>query len=1129
MSNDSYSQNESSKSGASFQIHSGHGDNVSGDKIISQAISPTEIQDIIRRILTSLRHRKPWQAKEQLETLKIASSLDADTKGILDVISILIQLAEGSSPSNGDLLLRAYLVTKPDALCTDIAISAQLRLDVNNVRLPDARERYISSSSHGIYTKEVFYEFIADKTEVETTYHTKRLNLTEIELCGLVRGALRLKIPKQALIISEYLNSISSTFNSKTLIALSKKGTIELEIEHKHYWCITATLRSEILGLCDDTITLLNDCEGRDARIINLSAVLLHYVCGEYKPLADTCWCYISEIEHQFPEIAVQMRHMYEKRLDGSEGFLYKMAKANEDPSYKVKIINEITSSKEITVEDSALLSSIGDIKSLRKWIEDGGSVSSENQLEKDFSILELKSLACDNSLMSKEAIRLLAEEFISRHKTEFCILNPPRVIHLVEIFLDLELYFTACELIKPHVPSSDWWVSPTLCCYLKALLNSQQMMTLNAILSGIEQNDWTVELWHIRALQLASLHCYDKVIEVMEMAVKKAPSLPYSWYVLLDSHKKIGSDENIIVTILDRIPEEVFSLPSQFVFYLLAEMAIDGNFTKAEKFLIRLFVNDPESCAIPFTNIYLRLITNSKKTLNLSNNIDNCFGGICYSVDGEKATKLLVADDLATHRDLLSVSSPLGELLSRMSITDVEQLGMLDIKLIERLPPLIAAFHIASTLRQAINDGSDCFHSFRLPENPDEMFKTLKRKMLSSNKGKNDLIADPQIPLFMKGHHQNRSSPVNSALYHLTEKKSVKHSLPGFGESNPEQVILDIYSVSYLAITGLVNGIFNYPSKFIITIETKHYFEEWLKEINREDYLSIGTSPEGDLWRHTAEDIHKQTAAIQDAVKSILAISQVITPNMIDMPNKVLLIQDIVDLSVLSSLKLSIANDIPWLCIDEAFAQISKEIGYSIINANQFFSLIGQGLSLEQKKQGLYLHVSASLPYPLTYEDLIQLSKSTDDSDHYCLAEIIKMYPNPFPDTGSAILFFGQILKSILINAYSNGELLNGLREDNPRNTGYTERVFNVCCFTSMQCKDGQEAEKKLAYLLGYLLFIFQDIPSMNKLIQIMASRFVTGHFLSFNAINEHIDDVISIIKNNTHHPNTDELRLNH
>ena len=96
-------------------------------------------------------------------------------------------------------------------------------------------------------------------------------------------------------------------------------------------------------------------------------------------------------------------------------------------------------------------------------------------------------------------------------------------------------------------------------------------------------------------------------------------------------------------------------------------------------------------------------------------------------------------------------------------------------------------------------------------------------------------------------------------------------------------------------------------------------------------------------------------------------------------------------------------------------------------------------------------------------------------------------------------------------------------MREENPRDSGQTERVFYACCFVSMQCKDGQEAEKKLGYFLGYLLFLFQDVHSINKLIKIMASKFIAGHFLCLSAVNLYVDEIVSKIKS-SYQSNNDE-----
>jgi tetratricopeptide (TPR) repeat protein len=227
-------------------------------------------------------------------------------------------------------------------------------------------------------------------------------------------------------------------------------------------------------------------------------------------------------------------------------------------------------------------------------------------------------------------------------------------------------------------------------------------MMTLNSILSEINQRDWSAEIWQIKARQLDRQHEYTDAIKAIENAIELKPLSIYGWYLLVYLHNKSGSDKKVITTILDRIPESVFSRPSNLGFTLLAKMITGGDFTKAESHLIRWFIADPEGCSIPFTNVYLRfLITECDAAPRLSNTTEDCLGGVRYSSDGKVATKLLVNDDIETHHTLLSVSSPLGKLLSGMTIDETKPHGMLDIKLLERPPPYIATFQIASTLRQ--------------------------------------------------------------------------------------------------------------------------------------------------------------------------------------------------------------------------------------------------------------------------------------------------------------------------------------------------------------------------------------------------------------------------------------------
>jgi hypothetical protein len=582
-----------------------------------------------------------------------------------------------------------------------------------------------------------------------------------------------------------------------------------------------------------------------------------------------------------------------------------------------------------------------------------------------------------------------------------------------------------------------------------------------------------------------------------------------YSWYLLIYLKKK-SANTSYIKEVFDRVPDDVFSKPTELGYTLLAEMVVGGSFTRAESILIRWFIADPEGSSVHFTNVYLNLLTaENVPEYDLSNSMGDCFGGVRYLSDGNEVVKLLVSDAVGGHHALLAASSPLGSLLSEMAVGETSPHNMSDIKLLERLPPYIAIFNIASTLRQAINDGTDSFHSFSLPDDPVEMFRSLEKKILASNSGHNEVNAMPNIPLFMKGFRQHKLFPVKAAFVLLTDKLTVKSPLPEFGETSPEQVVLDVYSVAYFALTGLSQGLLESSIKTVLTTETKRYLEEWLRDLNREDYFTVGVHPGGGLWRRTSDDVQRETGDVQAAVTLIIDRSEVVTPNLVDLPPDILQVEDFVDLSVLSSLRLSITNDIPWLCIDLTFAQLSQTSGYKIVNANQLITLLGEGIPLDERRQGLYLHVSAGLPYPVAFEGLIQLSRSKEANDQYFLAELLRMYPNAFSDTHSAVHFLHLTLGLVLMNSYKNGEMLNELVSASPKSNGYVERIFNACCYVSMQCKDGHEAERKLAMLIAELFETFQGIESMNKLIRYMASRFVSGHFMSFSAINNHLEEL--------------------
>ena len=83
------------------------------------------------------------------------------------------------------------------------------------------------------------------------------------------------------------------------------------------------------------------------------------------------------------------------------------------------------------------------------------------------------------------------------------------------------------------------------------------------------------------------------------------------------------------------------------------------------------------------------------------------------------------------------------------------------EIILHERLPPFIAAFRVATELRQKINDGTDCFYAFQMPDDPDQMIATLKKKLNHDTEREDMILKEERIPIMTKGVHLYENSPL--------------------------------------------------------------------------------------------------------------------------------------------------------------------------------------------------------------------------------------------------------------------------------------------------------------------------------------------------------------------------------
>lgn len=1090
-----------------------NGENIGRDKIenIYQDIAPKSLHLPINKILNFVKNKEVDNALLLLDTIKSMGNLDSEALALLDIISVRINIIKQTEIDDAYQTLTNFYQNEPEGLAVDLCIGTLIRLDVSKEQTIDAKERYQQVTTPGVYTQEAYFELLAEAKELEDSYKINRLNITETSLCSLVRGGLRLKLFDLTIEMANRLVSCFPSFNSNVLLAVAETAKLSDQLSNIHYWFIPYDLKSKLEKLCTKIIQIIETNNGKDERLFPTAASMLHYMMGQPKELNQLCLKYIDTIKKVSPEVAkiIAIPETHELDLDDEA---QKLLKAYNDKEYRQKLLDEISQKNTITTNDVHILLSIGDHVTINKWLNNGGNIVSDDQLEIDYYLLSLKAHASTPELRNSLDIEAEFNKFLENHPSHTVQIPPLAVNQLAKKLFNLELFIAASELLKPYINDQDSWPSPPVKCYINSLIEAQQNHSLEQLLNNMNVDSWDDYLWEVKANRFSVDKKYSEAIQAYEEALKLAPELIHLWLNALHNHKLNKSTNKDIIEFLDRIPSSVFSKPSEQASFILMEWSKLNLFNKAEEILLNWFIKKPENSAILITNFYFSLITQrNEEQIKFSPITPNIDGAIRYSENNLIKTKLITTSSETVSPYLARSDSPLGQILLNTPTGETAKSGIKTIKIIEKLPPFQAVLNICTELRETINDGNDCFHSLTLSTNPSEMFEEMKILMKGFEADKEHITKASNVPLLMKCARLGSFEPIQTALQAMTSDEFLKHPLPNVGIEIYDELVLDLYSIVYLAITGLHKGIDYSTTRIFITETTKLFFDNWFRDINKKDYLRAGVSSNGDFFRTTAEDIKEQTKDLQTALKNLLNHAEILSENLVDLPPNILKIKNLLCDSVYSTLTLSITNNIPWLCIDGLFSQLYALLGHTTINATNYLTHIAKNISFNDKKTGIYLYCMADTPYPLTFEEIFELSKSKGEDDLYFLAEILNKIPNAFKNSEDATQFVYKILIPVLKRGYLDGEILHGSRVDNILNTGLVERVFFACCRMVIAPKDGKIAEQKLAKLLVALTISTNTIPDLQKLNYALFSEFISGHFLNINAVNDYANVIFT------------------
>ena len=1085
------------------QHHSGDGDNVAGDKIINEirSLAPKDLIAPIGMVFESLRQKDKATAKAQMGMLKAIAQREEESAALVEVISIYGGLVDVQDRDAAWTTVARIVSRATNPIIRDVCQAALLQLSYRTAREGEAKDLYLAESSPGAYAREAYLRCYASEKQLRTAVKGFP---PEGVLTGAVEGALRLHSANLALEQATRLNSLYGSYNARVLLAMATGLGLNPDLAGHHFWLSRPEVKERVDDLRDMVIRLIDE-SGTDGRVHDLGCSIFKIYQYQSGGLFEALK---KHAKHLDPNRSEEIARC--KALAGDDTYLPQAEKdlqtAYEDPQKRQTWCRQFLEASTHSLGEVGPFINLAKPSELGEWLSREKILTGASGMEEAYIRLVAnifqRSGQGDNQVHRRE-ISEHVDRFAANWEAALSTIMPNGLFELAEKLFAVNLPHKALRLITPLIPNHELWPSPYVLTYLHCLQEAGQNKTFDEVIAKVKGADQSLALLSLQSVQADRGGDIDLAIKISESMIELAPEQPYAWYrrgYLLSRYRSLEEQR----LFHERIPDSVLQTPSREVKGILFFLALAGSFKRAESRWVEWMVEDPRGHAVDLVNFHFGLSTRESEPMQVSPSIEQCLTAVQYTHEGDTLVRLIVDDELEGSECTLKASSQVGQLLQRLSPGDSENLNMATYKVEERLPPYVACVRIALTLRHVHNDGSDCFVMMHMPSDPAEFIPFLEEKMAQGAEQHERLQTMDAIPLYLRGHAIYPSDAFKAAMNCWTDQRVPKPPLCDVGETEPTAIVLDAYSVSYLAVTNVARYLLDAGISFVVPATTKETLEAFLTEISDEHFMLLGVTEGGRLFRTTASDLRERDAHVLENVRLILDNATVVRPVVHDTELEAFTIKDAVDATVYDAMQLSMANQIPWFCMDGAFGALHNVKGHPLVNVQAVLlrAMVSVPFDFEQRRHALVLYALGALPLPLTFQDIYRLTSIPSTLAGFILLKIIQTHGREiFAAEGRPEMLLNTIY--LHLGCLFGKEALAVNSRYSPWMT-YTSHVFNHGLSLYLALSGTGSAEFRLATAVHHMAQLSIDNQSFLKSLMGRFVHFAHGHFMSWEAIRQ-------------------------
>jgi hypothetical protein len=1077
--------------------------NVNGPNIANQnvynTVSAEQMTPSVQGVMDKIRIREFQAATHQIDALGSISAKNTEIEMMLPLLRVLLELSKQKKDQCYLQKIYGGMKSVSNPVFLDILNAIAITAETLISGREEALEYFSAITNPGDYALNAYYEHVADAVQLKDRSREAGIKTDEPALCSVIRGLLFRGDVAISVDLAESLASRFPAFNSRALKLITSFQKFGEDVESFHLWLLKGSEYKRLNAIIDEAIELLDICKGQDHRIVGLTANLLWLTFNPSTKLFNTCCNYANSYEEKHPRIYSAL--LQDKGLE------------NIEKNKRLEECNQIiTENKPLALDEFLDLLGLQGKDKLNNWYKAGGSLKAQNDYEANFNDIYLLTILAGAKSDFDSELRSKIQAFQSSFKSKKNELPVIQLHHLTESLIEKGLHDLSFLVLDGLFDITDIWISPLCINYLNSLLATNQNSTLDVLFKNIPDKDMTEFLLLCKSNYLKGINDIEGALGCLKQAICIDPNSLQNWDFLISLYATHKDDESEYKTLLSEIPLSIFQDFSEQAVPLIYEILSKGDPEVAESILIRWFIKDPDALSKHVTNISFNLAKN-RIINNQETSVDICLGGFRYKHGSKELTKLIVVGE-TSHRYLIASDTSLAKQLLSMSPDEEVTFKLNKLKLLEVIPTFACCVQIGISIRTESDDDSDCFIPIEMPTDKtmlipamEEIFRSLENEESHREK----YLKTEEIPLFSKFLISNNICPMEIAVAHLSHPQVKKSPFSNIGIDQAEMILLDVYSVAYLGLSGLIHGFIAENKPIGITIETKNSLIVYLEQVQNPDYFVAGLE-NGKFARTTSVDIMQQTKDIRIAINHVLDNAEIPILNKVDLSQELLQLSSMLDYSVFSTVKLAFTNNIPWLCIDGLYHGLFNQSGINVINNMSFFSRLSSQTSLQYKLVGLARHGTSSFPFILRYADLGQLASTNLKEAHYILSNILSnilsQHQLVHNDANQSVLILSQLAADSLVMALGQGQFFKGLRKDYAGNDGHAEKVFNTCCSLAIKIP-GWTAERKLALFLISVNYLLVQNKQASQAFNSLANRFIEGNFLSYDEIMSELEKI--------------------